>query len=162
MVEVWRVELQSESQTTEASPSAVHVLTFPPPHRHGRRYGFSSFIKSHPPQSLGGLVPCICDADDLRRRRLRVDVHGLSRESYVFVVVSSFFVPLLRRFRAAARFFCPPYPRRNQYTPMWAVIRGRRRRARYPGRCRAWPCRRACRRASCPCRARFPSSSFHP
>ena len=88
MVEVWGVEPQSESQTASDSPSAVHDLTFPPPNRHGRRYGISSFINSGPPQSLSGTVPCFCDADYLRRRRLRVDVHGLSRESYVIVVVS--------------------------------------------------------------------------
>ena len=77
MVEVWGVEPQSESQTAGLSPSAFHDLTFPPPHRRGRRYGFSSFINSHPPQSLDGLVPCFYDAGDLRRRRLRADARGL-------------------------------------------------------------------------------------
>lgn len=119
LVEVWRVELQSKDQKPAASPSAVYVFTFPLPDSHRQDSGFSSFIKSHHPQSLRWLVPCICDADDLRRRRLRVDVHGLSRESYVVVVVSSFFVPLLRRFRAAARFHVLPYPCRNQYTPIF-------------------------------------------
>ena len=88
MVEVWGVEPQSENQTTGLSPCAFCVLTFPLPHRRRRRYGVSSFIKSHLPQSLSRLVPCFYDADDLRRRRLRVDDRGLSRESYVFVVVS--------------------------------------------------------------------------
>ena len=90
MVEVWGVEPQSENRTTGLSPCAFYVLTFPLPRRRRRRCGFSSFIKSRPPQSLSGLVPCFYDADGLRRRRLRVDDRGLSRESYVFVVVSSF------------------------------------------------------------------------
>ena len=90
MVEVWGVEPQSENRTTGLSPCAFYVLTFPLPRRCRRRCGFSSFIKSRPPQSLSGLVPCFYDADGLRRRRLRVDDRGLSRESYVFVVVSSF------------------------------------------------------------------------
>ncbi len=162
-MEVWGVEPQSESQTARASPSADHVLTFPPPNRHGRRYGISSFINSGPPQSLSGTVPCFCDADCLRRRRLRVDVHGLSRESYVIVVVSSLFVPLLggtgpplatQVLRAPVETSTPPC--RGLFNP------ARQRRAQCPGRCRAWPCRRACRRASCPCTARSPSSFSRP
>lgn len=84
------VEPLSEDRTNEASPSAVHVLTFPLPGSHEQDRGFSSFIKSRAPQSLGALVPCYSDAAGLRRRRLRGDVSQLSCESYVFVVVSSF------------------------------------------------------------------------
>ena len=73
VVEPRGVEPLSEDQKTRASPSAVCILTFPPPDSHRRDSGFSSFIKSHRPQSLRRLVPCFYDADDLRRRRLRVD-----------------------------------------------------------------------------------------
>ena len=84
------VEPLSEDQTTRASPSAVCVLTFPPKDSRRQDSPFSSFIKSHRPQSLRRLVPCLYDADGLRRRRLRVDDRRLSCESYVIVVVSSF------------------------------------------------------------------------
>ena len=84
------VEPLSEDQTTRASPSAVCVLTFPPEDSRRQDSPFSSFIKSHRPQSLRRLVPCLYDADGLRRRRLRVDDRRLSCESYVIVVVSSF------------------------------------------------------------------------
>ena len=86
----WSVEPLSEDQTAKASPSAVCVLTFPPPDSRRRDAGFSSFIKSHPSQSLNGLVPCIDDAGDLRRRRLRADGHGLSRDGDGIIIVSSF------------------------------------------------------------------------
>ena len=90
MVEPRGVEPLSEDQTTRASPSAVCVLTFPPVDSRRQDSPFSSFIKSHRPQSLRRLVPCLYDADGLRRRRLRVDDRRLSCESYVIVVVSSF------------------------------------------------------------------------
>ena len=93
-VEPRGVEPLSEDQKTRASPSAVCVLTFPPPDSPRQDSGFSSFIKSHRPQSLRRLVPCFFDADDLRRRRLRVDDRRLSGESYVIVVVSSICFPL--------------------------------------------------------------------
>ena len=112
------VEPLSENPRTQASPSAVCVLTFPPAYPRRQGYAFSSFIKSRRSQSLKRLVPCLDDAGDLRRRKLRADVRGLGRESYVFVVVSSFKFPLLRRFRAAARFSNPPDPRRNQIRPL--------------------------------------------
>ena len=44
VVEVRRIELLSEKATAELSPSAVRVLTFPPPSAHERAQGFSSFI----------------------------------------------------------------------------------------------------------------------
>ena len=90
MVEARGVEPLSEDQTAKASPSAVCVLTFPPPDSRRRDAGFSSFIKSHPSQSLNGLVPCIDDAGYLRRRRLRADGHGLSRDGDGIIIVSSF------------------------------------------------------------------------
>ena len=90
MVEPRGVEPLSEGQTTRASPSAVCVLTFPPVDSRRQDSPFSSFIKSHRPQSLRRLVPCLYDADGLRRRRLRVDDRWLSSDCYVFVVVSSF------------------------------------------------------------------------
>ena len=73
MVEPRGVEPLSEDQTTRASPSAVCVLTFPPEDARRQAASFSSFIKSHRLQSLERLVPCLYDADGLRRRRLRVD-----------------------------------------------------------------------------------------
>ena len=73
MVEPRGVEPLSEDQTNKLSPSAVCILTFPLPGSHRQDTGFSSFIKSRCPQSLRQLVPCFYDADDLRRRRLRVD-----------------------------------------------------------------------------------------
>ena len=89
-VEPRGIEPLSEDQKTRASPSAVCVLTFPPPGSRRQDPGFSSFIKSRRPQSLRRLVPCYYDVDGLRRRRLRVDDRRLSGESYVIVVVSSF------------------------------------------------------------------------
>ena len=122
-MEARRVELLSEDQTTKTSPSAVHILTFPPACSHGQDHAFSSLIKSHAPQSLDALVPCFYDAGWPRRRRLGADARGLSRESYVFVVVSSFLFPVFRRFRAAARYPCLPYPRRNQIRPHFNSVR---------------------------------------
>ena len=89
------VEPLSENPRTQASPSAVCVLTFPPAYPRRQGYAFSSFIKSRRSQSLKRLVPCLDDAGDLRRRKLRADVRGLGRESYVVVVVSSFLFPFL-------------------------------------------------------------------
>jgi len=95
VVEPRGVKPLSEDQMNRASPSAVCVLTFPPPGSHRRDPGFSSFIKSRRPQSLRRLVPCYYDVDGLRRRRLRVDDRRLSGESYVIVVVSYCLFPLL-------------------------------------------------------------------
>ena len=95
MVEPRGVEPLSEDQKTRASPSAVCILTFPPPDSHRQDSGFSSFIKSHRPQSFGRLVPCYYDVDGLRGRTLRVDDRRLSGESYVIVVVSYFLFPFL-------------------------------------------------------------------
>ena len=94
VVEPRGVEPLSEDQTNKASPSAVCVLTFPPPISRRQDISFSSFIKSRRPQSLRRLVPCYYDVDGLRRRRLRVDDRLLSGESYVIVVVSYCFFPL--------------------------------------------------------------------
>ena len=88
MVEPRGVEPLSEDQPNKVSPSAVYVLTFPLPDSHRQDSGFSSFIKSHRPQSLRRLVPCFYDAAYLRRRRLRGDDRGLSRESNSVSVVS--------------------------------------------------------------------------
>ena len=112
------VEPLSENPRTQASPSAVCVLTFPPARPRRQGHAFSSFIKSRRSQSLERLVPCLNDAGDPRRRKPGADVRGLGRESYVIVVVSSFKFPLLRRSRAAARFSNPPDPRRNQIRPL--------------------------------------------
>ena len=73
MVDPRGVEPLSEDQTTRASPSAVCVLTFPPEDSRRQDSPFSSFIKSHRLQSLRRLVPCLYDAGDPRRRRLRAD-----------------------------------------------------------------------------------------
>ena len=118
MVEARGVEPLSENPRTQASPSAVCVLTFPLARPRRQGHAFSSFIKSRRSQSLERLVPCLNDAGDPRRRKPGADVRGLGRESYVIVVVSSFKFPLLRRSRAAARFSNPPDPRRNQIRPL--------------------------------------------
>ena len=88
------VEPLSENPRTQASPSAVCVLTFPPAYPRRQGYAFSSFIRSRRWQSLQRLVPCLNDAGDPRRRKPGADVRGLGRESYVIVVVSSFKFPL--------------------------------------------------------------------
>ena len=117
MVEPRGVEPLSEDQKTRASPSAVCVLTFPPPDSRRQDSGFSSFIKSRRPQSLRQLVPCYYDVDDLRGRTLRVDGRRLSGDGDNISIVSSFKFPVFRRYRAAARFSVPPHPRRNQIRP---------------------------------------------
>ena len=83
------VEPLSEKPTTRASPSAVHVLTFPPARSRGQDQVFSSFIKSGLPQSLSRFVPRLNDAGIPRRGRPGADVHGLGRESE-FVIVRSY------------------------------------------------------------------------
>ena len=90
MVEPRGVEPLSEDQKTRASPSAVCVLTFPPPGSRRQDPGFSSFIKSRRPQSLRQLVPCYYDVDGLRGRTLRVDGRRLSGDGDDASVVSSF------------------------------------------------------------------------
>ena len=117
MVEPRGVEPLSEDQKTRASPSAVCVLTFPPPDSRRQDSGFSSFIKSRRPQSLGRLVPCYYDVADLRGRTLRGDGRRLSGDGDNISIVSSFKFPVFRRYRAAARFSAPPHPRRNQIRP---------------------------------------------
>ena len=107
MVEPRRLELLSEDQTDRASPSAVCVLKFPPLDSRRQDSGFGSFIKSHRLQSLGRLVPCFYDAAGLRRRRLKGDDRGLSRESYVVVVVSSFLVPVFEAVQGCRSLLCP-------------------------------------------------------
>ena len=172
MVEPRGVEPLSEDQKTRASPSAVCILTFPPPNSHRQDSGFSSFIKSHRPQSLRRLVPCIYDADDLRRRRLRVDDRRLGGDCYVTVVVSSICFPL-------SGGSGPPLASLSLRIPVETKIRprvgGRRELLLLPdinlwrascARCRAgrpaWPCRPACRTASCPCTAPAPASCARP
>ena len=90
MVEPRGVEPLSEDQKTRASPSAVCVLTFPPPNSRRQDSGFSSFIKSRRPQSLRRLVPCYYDVEGLRGRTLRVDGRRLSGDGDDVSVVSSF------------------------------------------------------------------------
>ena len=94
VVEPRGVEPLSEDQKNRASPSAVCVLTFPPPASHRRDMGISSFIKSGRPQSLRQLVPCYYDVDDLRGRTLKVDDRRLSGENHVIGIVSYCFFPL--------------------------------------------------------------------
>ena len=93
MVEPRGVEPLSEDQKTRASPSAVCVLTFPPPGSRRQDPGISSFIKSRRPQSLRRLVPCYYDVDGLRGRTLRVDDRRLSGDRYEVSFVSYLFFP---------------------------------------------------------------------
>ena len=93
VVEPRGVEPLSEDQKTRASPSAVCVLTFPPPGSRRQDPGISSFIKSRRPQSLRRLVPCYYDVDGLRGRTLRVDDRRLSGDRYEVSFVSYLFFP---------------------------------------------------------------------
>ena len=165
------VEPLSEDQKTRASPSAVCILTFPPPDSHRQDSGFSSFIKSHRPQSLRRLVPCFFDADDLRRRRLRVDDRRLSGESYVIVVVSSICFPLSGgtgpplaslSLRIPVETKIRPRAGSEPLTRSFPSNSARAACARCRAWRRAWPCRRACRTASCPCTAPAPASCARP
>ena len=124
VVEPRGVEPLSEDQLNKVSPSAVCVLTFPLPDSHKQDSGFSSFINSHRPQSLRRLVPCFYDAADLRRRRLRGDDRGLSRESYVIVVVSSFLVPVVEAVQGCRSLLCPSASPSKPFTaPRWMAER---------------------------------------
>ena len=119
VVEPRGVEPLSEDQKTRASPSAVCVLTFPPPGSRRQDPGFSSFIKSRRPQSLRQLVPCYYDVDGLRGRTLRVDDRLLSGESYVVVVVSSFKFPFLGGSGPPLASLSLRIPVETKYGPMW-------------------------------------------
>ena len=168
VVEPRGVEPLSEDQKTRASPSAVCVLTFPPPVSRRQDPGISSFIKSRRPQSLRRLVPCYYDVDGLRGRTLRVDDRRLSGESYVIVVVSYFLFPLSGGSGPPLASLSLRIPVETKYGPRWMGIDdGRISLApAWSARCRAgrraWPCRRACRRASCPCTAPAPASCARP
>lgn len=119
VVEPRGVEPLSEDQKTRASPSAVCVLTFPPPNSRRQDFGFSSFIKSRRPQSLRRLVPCYYDVDGLRGRTLRVDDRRLSGESYVIVVVSSFKFPLSGGSGPPLASLSLRIPVETKYGPVW-------------------------------------------
>jgi hypothetical protein len=80
-VEPRGIEPLSEDQKNRASPSAVCVLTFPPPASHRRDTGISSFIKSGCPQSLEQLVPCYYDAATQFNGRLIVVIIQLYNSS---------------------------------------------------------------------------------
>lgn len=173
MVEPRGVEPLSEDQKTRASPSAVCVLEFPPPNSRRQDYGLGSFIKSRRSQSFGRLVPCYYDVDGLRGRTLRVDDRRLGGDGYVIVVVSYFLFPFLGGSG-------PPLASLSLRIPVETKIRphvgsepltrsfdpfsnfARAESARYRAWRRAWPCRRACRTASCPCTAPAPASCARP
>jgi len=159
LVEVWGVEPQSENQTTGLSTCVFCVLTFPLPCLRRRSYGFSSFIRSHLPQSLGRLVPCFCSAGYLRRRRLRADVRGLKPRKLRFRSCQLIF---RSRFIVVQGHYTLILPSESPSKPVHPHIFSdpcgceinlcRQRRARYLCRNRALRCRRAYRRASCPCK----------
>ena len=113
------VEPLSENPRTQASPSAVCVLTFPPPTSRRQDDGFSSFIKSGRPQSLRQLVPCYYDVDGLRGRTLRVDDRRLSGESYVIVVVSYCLFPLSGGSGPPLASLSLRIPVETKYGPVW-------------------------------------------
>ena len=119
MVEPRGVEPLSEDQTNRASPSAVCVLTFPPPASHRRDTGFSSFIKSGRPQSLRRLVPCYYDVDDLRGRTLRVDDRRLSGEYHISGIVSYCFFPLSGGTGPPLASLPLRIPVETKYGPVW-------------------------------------------
>ena len=155
LVEVWGVEPQSENQTNTVSPSAVYVLTFPPSSSHRQDIDFGSFMRCHCRQSLGQigflllLSRCSHAAEKAwgRLGALRPRVLQMQKKNSYCQFV---FCPVVRRFRAAARFCAPPYSRRNQYTPIISHS-VRAWNGLYPAAHPASPCRRACHRAFCPC-----------
>ena len=122
VVEPRGVEPLSEDQKTRASPSAVCVLTFPPPGSRRQDPGFSSFIRSGRPQSFERLVPCYYDVDGLRGRTLRVDDRRLSGESYVFVVVSYCLFPLSGGSGPPLASLSLRIPVETKYGPAWNGI----------------------------------------
>ena len=73
LVEARGFEPLSENLLPEASPSAVCDLKFPLTGSHRRDQASGSFISAGAAQSFAAPVPCICDAGDPRRRRLRAD-----------------------------------------------------------------------------------------
>ena len=124
LVEARGVEPLSENPGTRASPSAVCDLEFPPPVSRRQDKGIGSFIKSRRSQSFERLVPCFYDAAGLRRRRLRGDDRGLSRESYVIVVVSSFLVPVDEAVQGCRSLLCPSASPSKPFTaPRWMAER---------------------------------------
>ena len=79
LVEARGVEPLSENLLARLSTSVAYGLTFPPRGSHGQDPRFSSFIKSHMPQSLGTLVPHIDDARGRRRGQRRADASLLKQ-----------------------------------------------------------------------------------
>lgn len=146
------VEPLSENLKARASPSAVYVLGFPPSDSHKQDSGFGSFINADSTQSFVESVPCLYDADCLRRRRLRVDGSRVRRLRVNCCYSQLLFIPILWQFGAAARFSRILNPRRNQIRPRILVSAlSRASCARFRAPRRAFAYRRACRSSFCPC-----------
>ena len=73
VVEARGIEPLSEDRITGFSPSAGRILDFPCPSACERAMGLGSFILPASPQSLGGLVPHINDAEHPGRGKSGVD-----------------------------------------------------------------------------------------
>ncbi len=139
VVEARGVEPLSENLKARASPSAVYVLGFPRLDSHKQDSGFGSFISADSTQSFVGSVPCLYDADCLRRRRLRVDGNRIKRLQQNCYYSQLFFIPILWQFGAAARFPRILNPRRNQIRPHY-VQRSFSRIVRSISRCESRFC----------------------
>ena len=163
MVEARGVEPLSENPRIRCSPSAVCALTFPPPRSRRQDRGMSSFIKSHPGQSLAGLVPRFYDAGDLRRGRLKAGAHGIRpRERNYSYCQLMFNFPLIGSSGLPLADRTLQIPVEAIFAPMSRVIPDRAWTARFRAERRAWPCRRACRSSSCPCTRPAEASSARP
>ena len=163
VVEARGVEPLSENPRIRCSPSAVCALTFPPPRSRRQDRGLSSFIKSHPGQSLAGLVPRFYDAGDLRRGRLKAGAHGIRPRARNYSNCQ-----LMFKFPLSGGTGPPLADRTLQipveaiFAPMMRVIPSRAWIARFRAERRAWPCRRACRSSFCPCTRPAAASSARP
>ena len=163
VVEARGVEPLSENPRIRCSPSAVCALTFPPPRSRRQDRGMSSFIKSHPGQSLAGLVPRFYDAGDLRRGRLKAGAHGIRpRERNYSYCQLMFNFPLIGSSGLPLADRTLQIPVEAIFAPMSRVIPDHAWIAQFRAERRAWPCRRVCRSSSCPCTRPAEASSARP
>ena len=163
VVEARGVEPLSENPRIRCSPSAVCALTFPPPRSRRQDRGMSSFIKSHPGQSLAGLVPSFYDAGDLRRGRLKAGAHGIRpRERNYSYCQLMFNFPLIGSSGLPLADRTLQIPVEAIFAPMSRVIPDHAWIAQFRAERRAWPCRRVCRSSSCPCTRPAEASSARP
>ena len=165
LVEVRRIELLSEDSARQFSSSAVHVLTFPPPHAPGQAYGMSSFMvpgcgKAYAAPFPTFLTPVTCAVGSSGPTRC---IKQRKRTDYCQLILSS---PFLRGQGPRLAYHAPDDPRRNQCTPLSIARLNRRDCPASPAPFRAWrpsalrwP---ACRGDACPRTAPGSASCAHP